>query len=149
MIRRMDATDVEAVVALQQAWALENITHGFAAATHQQVMEAMTPYCLVAEADGKIVGYLMAELHPNHDFCIYPSGASYLEVNDLYVQKGYRSRHIGRQLLACCEELAGKNGVSHFLVSSATKDAEAVRRFYQNQHYAIWTTTFYKKTDAD
>ena len=42
------------------------------------------------------------------------------------------------------KEKAKENNIEHFYLSSATKDAEAVRRFYQRNGYRIWTTVFFK-----
>ena len=75
---------------------------------------------------------------------VFPKGADFLQVNDLYVSPAYRSNHIGEKLLSLVEEKATENNIEHFYLSSATKDAEAVRRFYQRNGYRIWTTVFFK-----
>ena len=60
------------------------------------------------------------------------------------VNADYRNNSIGEKLLTIVEEKATGNGIQHFYISSATKDAEAVRRFYQRNGYQIWTTVFFK-----
>ena len=129
---------------LQQEWASENITYGVVAGTYQQIAEAMTPYCFVAKDGENIIGYLMAELRQDNEYCVFPNGVGYVEIHDLFVSKTHRSCGIGKELLAKCENEARKNGIKHMLLSSATKDAEAVRNFYTNNEYTIWTTQFFK-----
>ena len=132
---------------LQQEWASEDITYGVVAGTPQQIAEAMTPYCFVLKDEQKIVGYLLAELRRENEFCIFPDGASFIEVNDLFITKDYRSRGLGKMLLHHCEEEARKNGIEYVLLASATKDAGAIRNFYTSNDYTIWTTQFFKNLD--
>jgi 8-oxo-dGTP diphosphatase len=70
-------------------------------------------------------------------------------VNDLYIDKKYRGRRIGEKLLALVEQKADKSNVQHIFISSATKDADAVRRFYQREGYGVWSTSFYKRKGWD
>ena len=132
---------------LQQEWQAENITYGVVAGTINQISEAMTPYCLIAKDGDKIIGYLMAELRSDNEYCIFPNGVSFIDVTDLFVTEQYRSRGIGKELLVQCERMARDNGTKHVLLSSATKDAETIRRFYTSNGYTIWTTQFYKNIE--
>ena len=75
---------------LQQEWHLEHITYGLVAGTIEQIAAAMTSYCLVAKDDDKIVGYLMAEIKNDNEYCIFPKGASVIDVTDLFVTSKYR-----------------------------------------------------------
>jgi len=140
---------LKAIEKLQQEWVTENITYGVAAGTIPQLEELLTPYCFVAkdEQTGEIIGYLMAEVQKDNEFCVFPTGESYIEVYDLFITKKYRSSGLGKELLQLCEEKASENGIKHILLSSATKDAEAVRNFYTNNNYTIWTTQFFKTLD--
>ena len=75
---------------------------------------------------------------------VFPLNTEHLQVNDLYIAPAYRSKSIGAELLRMVEEKAKKNGIEHIFLSSATIDAEAVRRFYEKNGFKIWTTTFFK-----
>jgi len=132
---------------LQREWFAEDITYGFVAGTAEQIAESVTPYCLIAKDGDRIVGFIMAELCKDNEKCIFPAGVSFVEINDFFVTKAYRSRGIGRALIRACEDAARENGIKHVLLSSATKDAEAVRRFYTGNGYTIWTTVFCKNLD--
>ena len=131
---------------LQREWFDEDITYGHVAGTIDQIEEMLTEYCLIARNGNAIIGYIMAEVRHGGEFCVFPKGAGNMEITDLYVGKGYRSRGIGRELIRRCEEMARRDGINHFSLSSATKDAEAVRRFYTDNGYAVWTTHFFKET---
>ena len=143
----MKPEHLEEIEKLQQEWASENITYGLAASTLQQISDALTPYCFVLKDGRKIIGYLMAEVQQENVYCVFPKGASYIEVFDLFISKDYRSRGFGKELLCLCEKEAHKNGIKYMLLSSATKDAEAVRHFYTGNGYTIWTTQFFKTID--
>ena len=143
----MKTEHLEEVEKLQQEWASENITYGLVAGTLQQISDALTPYCFVLKDDQKIIGYLMAEIRQDNTYCVFPEGAGYIEVFDLYIAKAYRSRGFGKELLCLCEKEAHKNGIKYMLLSSATKDAEAIRNFYTSNDYTVWTTQFFKNLD--
>lgn len=135
------------VIKLQDKWAKENITYGYCADSYDEIVNYDTEYFYVAIDSGQVVGYVTAEVCVNNDngyMNVFPKGEKYLRVNDLYVSADYRSKHIGEKLLTIVEEKAMGNGIQHFYISSATKDAEAVRRFYQRNGYQIWTTVFFK-----
>ena len=75
---------------------------------------------------------------------VFPLNTEYLQVNDLYIAPTYRNKSIGAELLTIVEEKAKRNGIEHIFLSSATIDAEAVRRFYEKNGFKIWTTMFFK-----
>ena len=129
---------------LQQEWQLENITYGLVAGTIDQISETLTPYCLIAKDGESIIGYLMAECRNDNKYCVFPNGVSFIDITDLFVTSKYRSQGIGKDLLKKCEQMAHTNGIYHVSLSSATKDAEAVKKFYIDNGYTIWTTHFFK-----
>jgi ribosomal protein S18 acetylase RimI-like enzyme len=134
---------------LQQEWQSENITYGLVAGTINQISEAMTPYCLIAKDGEKIIGYLMAKIKNDNEYCVFPNGVTFIDVTDLFVTSAYRSRGIGKELLNQCEKITRKNGIKYVLLSSATKDAEAIRKFYTGNGYTIWTTQFFKIVELE
>jgi len=69
--------------------------------------------------------------------------------DEYYVQTVYNGNKIGEKLLSLVEKKANENGIKHIFLTSATKDAEAIQRFYTRNGYRIWTTMFYKRTDID
>lgn len=143
----MTKKHLKTIEKLQQEWVAEDITYGVAAGTIEQLEELLTPYCFVVKNEQEIIGYLMAEAHKDNEFCIFPIGASYIEVYDLFVTKKYRASGFGKKLLQLCEEKAAQNGIKQMLLSSATKDADTIRDFYTQNDYKIWTTQFFKTLD--
>jgi len=140
----MQTEHLHEIAQLQQQWAAEQITYGFVAGTPEQIAVDLTPYCYVLKDAQRVIGYLMAEVRHDNEYCVFPNGASFIDVNDLFISKDYRSRGLGKVLLGRCEADARQNGIQHMLLSSATKDAEAVRQFYTSNDYTIWTTQFFK-----
>ncbi|MCQ6558955.1 GNAT family N-acetyltransferase [Paenibacillus mendelii] len=130
---------------LQQIWAFENITYGVVTDDIADLTAAITPYCYIALNGDTVIGYLTASVVEANEMNIFPRGGSFIRVDDVYILREFRSLGIGRQLLARCEQQAVQDGMNHFMVSSATKDAETVRKFYMNNGYHIWTTHFFKR----
>ncbi|MCL2514072.1 MAG: bifunctional GNAT family N-acetyltransferase/NUDIX hydrolase [Oscillospiraceae bacterium] len=140
---------LEGVLKLQNEWFHENITFGVGPDTAEDIAGYQNDYFYVALDGDRIVGYTTAEIIKDNEYNIFPKGADYLRVNDLYVAKNYRSHGIGEKLLSLVEQKAYDNGLQHIFISSATKDAAAVRNFYTRNGYDIWTTMFYKRKDWD
>ncbi|MCL2478533.1 MAG: bifunctional GNAT family N-acetyltransferase/NUDIX hydrolase [Treponema sp.] len=140
---------LEAVRELQNEWFYENITCGIAPDTAEQIMNYQNEYFMIAVDDRKPVAYITAQINEGNEYNVFPKGARYLSVNDLYVAKDYRNCKIGAKLLSMIEEKAYACGVEDIFISSATKDADAVRNFYHANGYGIWTTMFYKRRNTD
>ena len=140
---------LDAVLDLQHEWFCEDITFGMGKDTAQNILEWPNEYFYIALDDQKVIGYITAEIVNDNEYNVFPKGSQYLRVNDLYIAQNYRNKGIGEKLLSLAEEKAYSNGLVHFFISSATKDAEAVRRFYVRSGYGIWTTMFYKRREWD
>ena len=135
------------VVALQNQWADEGITFGFFPDVENEILAYDKEYFYIALDSETVVGYVMGELKANDKdsyMNVFPMDAKYLQISDLYIAPAYRSKSIGAELLTIVEEKAKENNVEHIFLSSATIDAEAVRRFYEKSGFKIWTTTFFK-----
>lgn len=135
------------VAKLQKQWESESITYGFVADTEDEILAYDKDYFYVAFDAETIVGYVIGEAKTNDQdnyMNVFSMNEKYLQVNDLYIAPAYRSKSIGAELLAIVEEKAKRNGVEHIFLSSATIDADSVRRFYKSSGLKIWTTTFFK-----
>ena len=137
----------KAVAKLQKQWETEAITYGFVADTEDEILTYDKEYFYVALDGETIVGYVIGEAKINDQdnyMNVFPLNTEYLQVNDLYISSTYRSKSIGAELLTIVEEKAKRNSIEHIFLSSATVDAEAVRRFYEKNGFKIWTTMFFK-----
>ncbi len=138
---------VKAIANLQKQWESEAITYGFIADSDDDILAYNRDYFYIALDGENVIGYVAGEVKVNDKdnyMNVFTMDAKYLQVYDLYIAPAYRSKSIGAELLTIVEEKAKKNGVEHIFLSSATIDAEAVRRFYEKNGFKIWTTTFYK-----
>ncbi len=137
------------VLELQHTWVYENITYGVVNETEEDILGYINDYFYIAVEGEKVIGYITAEVVGNNEYNLFPRGADFLRVNDLYIRKEYRGNKIGEKLLALVEKKAYENGLKHIFITSATKDADAIREFYTRNGYDIWTTMFFKRTDID
>lgn len=145
--KQFENTDVWDIIRLQNEWVKENITYGYCADSFDEIVNYNKEYFYLAVDGGQVIGYVIAEICINDGdgyMNVCPKEEKYLRVNDLYVCSDYRNNRIGEKLLSFVEEKAKENHIQHFFISSATKDADAVRRFYQRNGYQIWTTVFFK-----
>ncbi len=137
----------KSVANLQKQWQTEAITYGFIADSEDEIQSYDKEYFYIALDGETVVGYVTGEVKINEKdnyMNVFPLNTEYLQVNDLYIAPTYRSKSIGAEFLTIVEEKAKRNGIEHIFLSSATIDAEAVRRFYEKNGFKIWTTMFFK-----
>lgn len=137
----------KSVANLQKQWQTEAITYGFIADSEDEIQSYDKKYFYIALDDETVVGYVTGKVKINDKdnyMNVFPLNTEYLQVNDLYIAPTYRSKSIGAEFLTIVEEKSKANGVEHIFLSSATIDAESVRRFYVKNGFKIWTTTFFK-----
>ena len=145
--KRFENCYVKTIANLQKQWESEAITYGFIADSDDDILAYNRDYFYIALDGENVIGYVAGEVKVNDKdnyMNVFTMDAKYLQVYDLYIAPAYRSKSIGAELLTIVEEKAKKNGVEHIFLSSATIDAEVVRRFYEKNGFKIWTTTFYK-----
>ncbi len=86
-----------------------------------------TSYCLVAEDNEKLVGYIAAR---KKDFGYRKS--KYLEIENMGVNPTYRSQGIGSQLMQKCLEWAKKQGYQKVYVNAYFANNKAITFYKQN-----------------
>ena len=130
------------VLALSKKWEEEGITYGLVAGCAESFDELDVWTCLCGN---RVIAYLSGAARVSRDMCVFPQGAAIFEVDELYVDPEWRSRGIGGELFRYVEEDVKASGAGYLLLSSATKDADRIRRFYVQMGMDIWTTVFFKK----
>src|SRR4051812_43024950 len=102
-IRACTQSDIDAVIALERQWEQEDIAYGNFNPLNREIyatiLERYPAYFLVAEHDGQIVGYIHGAVHRNKPVEVIPAQEPYVEIEDIYVQPGFRDRDIGGDLL--------------------------------------------------
>lgn len=95
-------------------------------------------FCIVAEIDNKVVGYLLGEENniPYYSFKI-------TELCNMCVDKDFRKQGIGRALYKEFEKHFTKLSVTHFMVTASFKN-ESAKLFYKKMGFKEANTTFIK-----
>jgi ribosomal protein S18 acetylase RimI-like enzyme len=132
------------IIELENNWISENITYGLVRSYEDEISKNANDYFYIALDGEKVIGYIICEIIKRNIYNIFPKDIDYLQVNDIYVLKEYRNEKIGEKLLKIIEEKAKSKGIGHILITTATKDAEIIRRFYERNGYKIWTQIFFK-----
>ena len=91
----------------------------------QQATDESKFGALLAELDGKVVGYASYTF----DYSIW-LGHDYMRIDDVYVDAVARGHGIGEALMRECRELCRKNGVPRIKWEVQTDNGDA-RRFYE------------------
>jgi GNAT superfamily N-acetyltransferase len=144
-VHRATAQDAPAIQWLQKRWARENITHEFRPASLAAVRKALDGWCYVAETGGQTVGFVAGALQRSPGLAVVPKGARYLEIADLYVVRAWRSRGIGKRLLATLLAEAKRRRIRYVTLYSSTRDAHRVMRFYEGAGFRSWYVQMYRR----
>ena len=147
LIRECTYNDIDEVLQLDAQWEQENIAHDFIPISRGEFiahLESFQVYFLVAEIDGSIVGYANGSVHFSQGVAVIPKQESYLEIDNVYLKPGFRNRHIGGKLLERLLEVAQRNGIQRFLVSSDSKNMEKILNFYQSYGFTTWYVQMFK-----
>lgn len=144
LIRRVSEKDIEAIVNLQVRWENEGITYGFKAADVEYLRAYSKSHFFVAEDKGRLVGFIYGDVEIAENMNIYETGTKYIEIEDLYVDKEYRSEGVGKKLCDMFLETSELNGIQHAYLSSATKDIHKIIKFYEACGFKSWTINMFK-----
>lgn len=144
-VRKATPRDVPAIRWLQERWACENITYGFRPASLAAIRKSLDEWCYVAETGNRIIGFVAGALQRSPGLAVVPKGARHLEIADLYVARAWRSRRIGRRLLAALLKEAKRRRIRYVTLYSSTKDARRVMRFYEGAGFRNWYVQMYRR----
>ena len=134
---------------LYRRWEAEGFSWGLTAETAEELRARLGPFFLVAERGGEIVGFVAGRVRrasaaPPDDLAVFPGGADYLEVEDLYVAAPARRAGIGTRLVERVLAEARGQEIEHSTVFSATKDTAQICRFYERLGYRPWGVQFFR-----
>jgi ribosomal protein S18 acetylase RimI-like enzyme len=146
LVRSMSSLDIPAAMRLFGAIAAETNAEDTGAAeegqaglrqslAHYDITESSGIWVLLAELEGKLVGYALAVRIPKLDHRI-----GFVFVDELYVLRAYRRRGVARELLDAVHGLARRDGYAgvRLLVRPSNAAARALyRRLDYTEHEAI------------
>ncbi len=138
--RAATTADLPAVAELQRAWAEEAITWGFRAATPEELLPRLGPLFLVAGDGPAVVGFAYGAIRTagEESAAVFPAGARYLEIEDLYVAAACRQRGTGGALIDALIAAAAAQGVMRARVYSAAKELDRALSFYRRHGFRSW-----------
>ena len=136
----------EQLIALSTDWEAEDSCRGYRTNTEEDLRGRRI---FVAEEDGEIVGYLFGLTQKaERSSTVMDAGTAYFELEELYVVPRRRSQGIGRRLFALAEQAAREEGITHLLLSTASKDWKAILHFYLDElGMDFWSARLFKKLD--
>jgi GNAT superfamily N-acetyltransferase len=147
-IRACTPNDIDSVVALERQWEQEEIAYGdfnpMTRTAYVAILERFPAYFLVAESDGRLIGYIHASVQRDNPVEIIPAEEPYVAIEDIYVQPGFRDRDIGGALLERIFEVAQQEGIQRFIVGTLSKETDRILTFYRRHGFTPWRIQFFK-----
>ena len=146
-IRACTHQDIDAVLQLDRQWEQEHIAHDFIPISREEFvasLERFPAYFVVAESGGGLVGYIHGSVHFGKGVAVIAEGEPYVEIENVYVQPGFRHRHIGGQLMERLLAVAGHQGIQRFVVSSTSKEMDQILTFYRRHGFTPWYVQMFK-----
>jgi GNAT superfamily N-acetyltransferase len=134
--------DLDAIAAMCQLWQAEDITRNYRADSVPELRSRISEFFLVAELDGRLVGFLIAQPKPTGgdeiDGAFIDPQSHYLDIQDLYVLPDIRGRGVGSALMRAVVTHAKARNLRCSMVYSANKDYAQTARFYEKCGYKMW-----------
>jgi GNAT superfamily N-acetyltransferase len=147
-IRACTLGDIDRVMALERQWEQEEIAYGdfnpLGREAYLAILERFPAYFLIAEHDGRLVGYSHASVHHNNPVEVIPAQEPYIEIEDIYVQPDFRDQNIGGALLERLFDVARQEGIQRFIVGTLSKETDKILHFYRNHGFTPWRIQFFK-----
>lgn len=144
LIRRAVAADVEAVRRLEEQWAAENITYGFAPDDEGQIKRRLGPYFLIAEIEGQTVGFVSGTPRTSAGLAVVSEGTLFLEIENLYVVPQFRRMGVGGLLLERLLEAARQDGLRKVTIYSASQEIRRILSFYEAHGFQSWYVQMFR-----
>lgn len=143
VVRKCQVTDIDKVIRVMEEWEAEEITPSFIPSSRGELLARMSPYFLVAEIGGTILGFIQGRVKKAESSRIVEEGREYLEVDAIYVPPEARGQEVGSRLLKGLVEKARENQVNHFLVNISTKNVERFSSFLRQHRFKPLNVQFY------
>ena len=147
-IRPCTPQDIDAVLHLERQWEQEDIAYGdfnpMSRDMFRAVLERFPTYFLVAEHEGRLVGYIHGAVQRTTPVEVIPGQELYVEIENLYVQPEFRSRKIGGALLERLFDVAQAAGIQRFVVGTRSKETDKILGFYRSHGFTPWSIQFFR-----
>ena len=148
LVRTATPQDLRAIAMLEQNWVREGSMIGFepgGIASFASYIDSTDKSIWVAESQNEVVGYVSTTIHKASRFAVVPHEEPHVEIDDLYVSPGYRSRSLGSRLVEAVLDFGRARGIHYATVFSASSRVAEIMRFYGNQGFEPWGIQFFRK----
>ena len=137
---------LDALIALSKLWEAENSCFGYRANTDADILGNRI---FTARDGDAIVGYAFGHAETAKTVSsVLPEGTTFFELEELYVRPEVRNNGIGLALLQAVEESV-RSETDRLFLSTATKDAPTIMRFYLNKAgMTFWSARLFKRLDC-
>ena len=135
-LRRYQPTDFEALVQIDQSCFPKTIAYG--RREMRAYLESEGSWCIVAEVDGAIAGFILME-----------AGGQFAHIITLDVDGRFRRRSVGSRLLQDAEREALDRGARLLYLETATTNKPAIALWEKHGYREMGTIKNYYGTNQD
>jgi ribosomal protein S18 acetylase RimI-like enzyme len=148
LIRECTRADIDAILQLERQWEQEDIAYGnFNPISREDWidnLERFQAYFLVAEYAEHIIGYINATVQRGQTVEVITEQQTCVAIENIYIQPAFRNNDIGGKLIEQLFEVAKRQGIERFTVSSSSKDIDRVLKFYRSHGFTLWQIHLFK-----
>lgn len=146
IVKEIILTDdiVEKLIHLSTEWQNEDISYGYRANGKEDIIDK---HVFVIEENNEIMAYLFGHIKKQeNDTSVIKKDTTYFEIDELYVQKMYRSLGLGKKLYHYLEDKLKKENIHYILLTTSTKNYKSVLHFYIEEiGMEFWSARLFKK----
>jgi ribosomal protein S18 acetylase RimI-like enzyme len=148
LIRECTRADIDAIVHMERRWEQEDIAYGDFDPISREAwidnLERFPEYFLVAECAGQVVGYINATVQRDQRLEAIAEQQTYVAIENIYILPKWRNQDIGGQLIETLFEVAKRQGIERFTVSSSSKQMDKILKFYRSHGFTLWQIHLFK-----
>lgn len=144
-IDKLDDKTLRVLIDLSKDWESENSCYGYRANTKEDIDGRIV---FILKDQDKIVGYLFGKIEVSENSSsVMPKDTPHFEAEELYIIPELRDKGLGKSLFKCAEDSLKKE-VPYILLSTATKNYQAILNFYIKEvGMTFWNARLFKKIE--
>ena len=143
----MKNDDINGIFNLENLWEKENLSYMFEPITQKEfiaTMKKFQDYHLVAVDTEMLVGYINGTIRKDENKRVFRN-EPFLMIENIFVKSEYRNKKVGSSLLKTILNIARKNGILKFQVSTDARNMKSVLRFYESHGFKPFYVQLFKE----
>lgn len=136
--------ELDDIAALSKNFEQENCCNGIVADNKEFYADKKVA---VAKIENHVVGYCYGKIEiKDKDTCMFKKGQKSFYIEEIYIEKEYRNKEIGRTIFSFIENYAKENGCDLIETTAVSKNYKSLLSFYIDKlNMEFWYAGMVKK----